>query len=330
MSELKVNQISKRSGNNISLSDPLRLKSYTTSERDALTGLNNGDMIFNSTDGKAQIYGSGSWTNAGGIEGFQVEFLVVGGGGAGGYRYDTQRASGAGGAGGFRNSRTGEESGNPLSEPEPKFLTQKSTNYTVTVGAGGTGAVNGGSSGSDSQFGSLIVSAGGGRGSSAFTGRAGGISGSDKVTVGSGGGGQIGTYASGDDRGGGGSWGQGNQGSSRGGGGGASGVGTNPTGGAGKSSSITGSSVTYSTGGTGNSNSTGSANTGDGGGSSTSNGNGSSSGNGKNGGSGIVVLRWATADATITVGSGLTYTSTTSGDDTIVTFTAGTDTISFS
>lgn len=330
MSELKVNQISKRSGNNISLSDPLRLKSYTTSERDALTGLNNGDMIFNSTDGKAQIYGSGSWTNAGGIEGFQVEFLVVGGGGAGGYRYDEQRASGAGGAGGYRNSRTGEESGNPLTEPEPKFLTQLSTNYTVTVGAGGTGAVYGGSSGSDSQFGSLIVSAGGGRGSSAYTGRAGGISGSDKVTVGSGGGGQIGSYASGDDRGGGGSWGQGNQGSSRGGGGGASGVGTNPTGGAGKSSSITGSSVTYSTGGTGNSNTTGSANTGDGGGSSTSNGGGSSSGNGKNGGSGIVVLRWATADATITVGAGLTYTSTTSGNDTIVTFTAGTDTVSFS
>ena len=329
MSELKVNQISKRNGENISLSDPLKLKSYTTTERDALSGIDAGTMIFNSTESIVQMYGGSSWTNAGGIAGFQIEYLIVGGGGAGAYRYDTQRAAGAGGAGGFRNSRTGEETGYPLTTPEAKFLAQKSTNYTVTIGAGGTGGTYSSSSGGDSQFGDL-VSAGGGRGSSAFTGRAGGISGSGKDQAGSGGGGQIGTYASGDDRGGGGSYGQGGAGSSRGGGGGASANGTNPTGGAGKSSSITGSSVTYSTGGTGNNNTAGSANTGDGGGSSSSNGGGGSSGEGKAGGSGIVVLRYATADATITIGAGLTSSSTTSGSDTIVTFTAGTDTISFS
>jgi hypothetical protein len=332
MSELKTNKISTNDQNNVAIDNALGLKSYTTAQRDALTSVA-GDMIYNSTDSKVQVHNGSAWEDVGaGIEGFQVEYLVVGGGGAGAYRYDTQRAAGAGGAGGFRNSTTGEESGYPFTIPEPKFLTQVSTNYTVTVGAGGTGALNGGSSGNDSQFGSLIISAGGGRGSSAFTGRAGGISDSDKTQVGSGGGGQIGTYNSGDDRGGGGSYGQGGTGSSRGGGGGAGGNGTNPTGGAGKSSAITGSSVTYATGGTGNNNATGAANTGDGGGSSSSNGNGGTAGNGKNGGSGIVALKWLTADATIgATRTGLTDGGVqTSGDYSYIVFTAGTGTITFS
>ena len=329
MSELKTNKISTNDQNNVAIDNALNLKSYTTAQRDALTSVA-GDMIYNSTVGNPQVYDGSSWNDLkAGVEGFQVEYLVVGGGGAGGYRYDAQRAAGAGGAGGFRNSTTGEETGYPFTIPEPKFLTQLSTNYTVTVGGGGAGAINGGSSGNDSQFGSLIISRGGGRGSSAFTGRAGGISGADKTQVGSGGGGQIGSYNSGDDRGGGGSYGQGGTGASRGGGGGAGGDGSNPTGGSGKSSSITGSSVTYATGGTGNNNTAKSANTGDGGGSSTSDGNGGSSGNGIAGGSGIVVLKWLTADATITVGAGLTSSSTTSGNYTIVTFTAGTGTVSW-
>ena len=330
MSTLETNSIGKYNGNNVSFDDALKLKSYTTTQRDALTSAA-GDLIYNSTVGNPQIYNGSSWDDLkAGVEGFQVEYLVVGGGGAGGYRYDTQRAAGAGGAGGFRNSTTGEQTGHPLTIPEPKFLTQLSTNYTITVGAGGTGAINGGSSGNDSQFGSTIISAGGGRGSSAYTGRAGGISGADKTQVGSGGGGQIGSYNSGDNRGGGGSYGQGGTGSSRGGGGGAGGDGSNPTGGSGKSSSITGSSVTYSTGGTGNNNTAGSANTGDGGGSSSSNGGGGANGNGKAGGSGIVVLKWLTSDASITVGAGLTSSSTTSGNYTVVTFTAGTGTVTFS
>ena len=45
------------------------------------------------------------------------------------------------------------------------------------------------------------------------------------------------------------------------------------------------------------------------------------------GGSGIVVLRFT--GATPTIGAGLTYSETTSGDETILTFTAGTDTISW-
>ena len=48
------------------------------------------------------------------------------------------------------------------------------------------------------------------------------------------------------------------------------------------------------------------------------------------GGSGVVILRYPTANATISVGAGLTHTSATSGSDTIVTFTAGTGNVQFS
>lgn len=46
---------------------------------------------------------------------------------------------------------------------------------------------------------------------------------------------------------------------------------------------------------------------------------------GGNGGSGVVILRWPSAEATITVGAGLTYSTTTDGSDTVATFTAGSD-----
>ena len=59
-------------------------------------------------------------------------------------------------------------------------------------------------------------------------------------------------------------------------------------------------------------------------------GTGAAGGDGGNGGSGLVILRFTTSDATISVGPGLTISSTTSGSDTIVTFTAGTGTVSFS
>ena len=62
MANLKVNTISKVSGNNISLSDPLNLKSYTTTQRNALTSAT-GDIIYNTTDGKLQAYNGSSWDN---------------------------------------------------------------------------------------------------------------------------------------------------------------------------------------------------------------------------------------------------------------------------
>ena len=62
MATLKVNTISKSSGNNVSMQDPLNLKSYTTKQRDALTSAA-GDMIYNTTDSKVQFYNGSSWND---------------------------------------------------------------------------------------------------------------------------------------------------------------------------------------------------------------------------------------------------------------------------
>ena len=62
MANVKVNTISKVSGNNVAMQISLNLKSYTTTQRDALTSAA-GDIIFNSTDSKAQFYNGSSWNN---------------------------------------------------------------------------------------------------------------------------------------------------------------------------------------------------------------------------------------------------------------------------
>ncbi len=62
MATLKVNTISKSSGNNVSMQDPLNLKSYTTTQRNALTSAA-GDMIYNTTDNKVQFYNGSSWND---------------------------------------------------------------------------------------------------------------------------------------------------------------------------------------------------------------------------------------------------------------------------
>ena len=62
MANVKVNTISKVSGNNVAMSNSLNLKSYTTTQRNALTSAA-GDMIYNSTDSKAQFYNGSSWSD---------------------------------------------------------------------------------------------------------------------------------------------------------------------------------------------------------------------------------------------------------------------------
>ena len=59
---LKVNTISKASGNNISMQNPLNFKSYTTTARNALTSAA-GDMIYNETDSKVQFYNGSAWND---------------------------------------------------------------------------------------------------------------------------------------------------------------------------------------------------------------------------------------------------------------------------
>ena len=77
MSELKTNKIATNDTNNVAIDDPLRLKSYTTTQRDALTSVA-GDTIYNSTEGKVQFYNGSAWKT--GDRAIDIDFLVVAGG----------------------------------------------------------------------------------------------------------------------------------------------------------------------------------------------------------------------------------------------------------
>ena len=60
MATLRVNTLSKSSGNNIAMNNAINLKSYTTTERNSLTSAA-GDMIYNTTTSKAQFYNGSAW-----------------------------------------------------------------------------------------------------------------------------------------------------------------------------------------------------------------------------------------------------------------------------
>ena len=62
MVNVKVNTISTNDGNNVAMQVPLNLKSYTTTQRDALTSAA-GDIIYNTTDSKVQFYNGSSWND---------------------------------------------------------------------------------------------------------------------------------------------------------------------------------------------------------------------------------------------------------------------------
>ncbi len=62
MVTVKVNTISKASGNNVAMQNSLNLKSYTTTQRNALTSAA-GDMIYNTTDSKVQFYNGSAWSD---------------------------------------------------------------------------------------------------------------------------------------------------------------------------------------------------------------------------------------------------------------------------
>lgn len=62
MSILKVNEIRPRTtGASVDFTVPVGLKNYTTSERDALTSLSAGEVIFNTTTSKVEVYNGSSW-----------------------------------------------------------------------------------------------------------------------------------------------------------------------------------------------------------------------------------------------------------------------------
>ena len=148
MSRVKVNKIEKRSGNNIAVDDSLNLKSYSTTDRDALTSAA-GDIIYNSTENKPQFYNGSEWGDFTPVT-FALDYLIIAGGGAG-----ASGNGGGGGAGGYRTS-AGNSGGATSAESSQNLL--KGINFTVTVGGGGASA---NTKGSDSVF-SSISSLGGG------------------------------------------------------------------------------------------------------------------------------------------------------------------------
>ena len=275
---------------------------------------------------------------------FNVSYLVISGAGGGGFG-----AGGGGGAGGLRTSYGSTTGGG--ANAESTLTLSPSTNYTVTIGAGGAGSTSSsanGSNGSNSVFASITSTGGGGggtRGAAGYNGSAGG-SGGGEAGDNSGSGGAAVTspvvqgYAGGSHN---------TSGTGAAGGGSAYEIGNGHSGnsggngGAGLAVSITGSSVTYAAGGGGggqNGSNAGSGGTGGGGNGGTSGagsagtvntgsgggGDGNLDNSGGTGGSGVVILRYPN---TYTI-SGLSGTTTTSGSDKITTFTnAGTGNIQF-
>jgi len=66
MGTLKVNAIEKHDNNQIALNSPIQFKSYTTTQRDALSSPQAGWTIYNSTTNKLNQYNGSAWTEVGG------------------------------------------------------------------------------------------------------------------------------------------------------------------------------------------------------------------------------------------------------------------------
>ena len=140
MSTLETNSIGKYNGNNVSVDDALRLKSYTTTQRNALTSVA-GDMIFNTTTSKVEYYDGSAW--ASGTKVATVNALTIAGGGGGGGSQYNNVSSGGGGAGGYINTYNSEASGGGGSAvSSTKVVADGNTAYSVTIGAGGAGGIN--------------------------------------------------------------------------------------------------------------------------------------------------------------------------------------------
>ena len=138
MSELKTNKIQTNDTNNVAIDNALGLKSYTTTQRDALTSVA-GDMIFNSDGNKVQVYDGSSWVDLGAITqgaAITVDYLVAAGGGGGG-EHGT-RGAGGGGAGGVANSYNSETCGR-FARSYSSLSLYKNLRYNVSIGSGGAG-----------------------------------------------------------------------------------------------------------------------------------------------------------------------------------------------
>ena len=150
MSELKTNKISTNDTNNVAIDTALGLKSYTTTQRNALTSVA-GDMIYDTDEAAPYYYNGSAWKVMKDIIPPVVDYLVIAGGGG------ASSTWGAGsGAGGYISSIGGSGGGGPALS---NITFTSGDSFTVTVGAGGSGRTQG----SQSVF-STVSTIGGGIG----------------------------------------------------------------------------------------------------------------------------------------------------------------------
>ena len=169
MSTLETNSIGKYSGNNVSVDDALNLKSYTTTQRDALTSVA-GDTIYNTTDSKVQVYTGSAWEDLGGSS-ITVDYVVVGAGGGGALDFYTSDSNGRGGSGGsgaaLLTSYSTDVNSGSTSTTEPDFIAFPGQSYNVSIGAGGiagttTSNLQGGATGNNTRFANVVAIGGSG------------------------------------------------------------------------------------------------------------------------------------------------------------------------
>ena len=175
MTTLKVGNIEHPDGGsnsvNIGGTGGVQLPVGTTAQRPAnLDADDQGIVRFNSEIGQVEYWSNTSstpaWRRIDQTPGVVADFLVVAGGGSGGRQHGA-----GGGAGGFRTSFGSGNINGGLAALDDSLTLSLNTNYTVTIGAGGSAqTVNGwtpgsdyGTNGGNSVF-ATITSTGGGAG----------------------------------------------------------------------------------------------------------------------------------------------------------------------
>jgi len=268
---------------------------------------------------------------------YNCEYVVVGGGSAGGQGQSISYGEGAGGggAGGYRSNVPGESSGGGSSAQS--ILSLSPGTYSVIIGAGGSTGPNFGGTGTLSEFANIVSNPGGAGahyGNQGGNGASGGGSGPRNLGTSSG--------TAGQGYGGGPASDPSSHGGGGGGGAGSAGIAAyaTPTGGDGLTTNITGSALDLAGGGNaggyypglgsgygrgmgGGSNPLVSAvaafaNTGGGGGG----GGQGATPNGSNGGSGIVIFRLPLQAPEPTFSGGVTHSKSTTGNWQVYTITA--------
>ena len=370
VSKIKSDEIEASSGTtgaSVDFNSALRPMSKTTTEMNNLSGMGAGDTIYNSTDGTLYVYNGNSWAAMSpNTFTVSVDYLVIAGGASGGAQHGG--GGGAGGYRSSYNNET--SGGGGSSEAGLTLDAGTGYTVTIGAGGAapaqeGNATQDGGTEGSNTIFSTITSTGGGAPGSwSGHAGETGGSGGGGSTGTAGGAGTTSQGYAGGSAAG------QSGSDYTSGGGGGAGAVGSNGTtssagnGGDGASSTITGSSVTRAGGGGGgfyrssgaassyigtggaggggdgavcngqtlygNAPEAGTANTGGGGGGRGEHGASGSPVSAGNGGSGVVILRYPDSYTISNSGGGLTFSTTTVGNDKVTTFTAGTGTITWS